>query len=64
MKLVARSFLISSPIALRLSSLKRRSHCFTGLEPCLMFKECSVTFLGMPGMSEGLHTKTLMFTRR
>jgi hypothetical protein len=29
-----------------------------------MSSECSVTSLGMPGMSEGLHAKMLAFARR
>jgi hypothetical protein len=29
-----------------------------------MSSECSATSLGMPGMSEGLHAKTLVFARR
>ena len=51
-------------MALRLSLSKRRKPCFTSLEPALMFKECSATSLGMPGMSEGFHAKMLLFARR
>ena len=53
----AKSFAISSSMALHFSSSKQHRRCFTGLEPGLIFKACSVTSLGMPGMSEGLHTK-------
>jgi hypothetical protein len=58
------SLWISSPMALRFSSSKRRRVCFTGRAPALMSSECSATSLGMPGMSEGLHAKTLAFARR
>ena len=51
------SLAISSPMALRFSSSKRRRRYFTGLEPALIFKACSATSLGMPSMSEGLHAK-------
>ena len=51
----ANSFVISSPMALCFPSSKRCRHYFTGLEPGLIFKACSVTSLGMPGMSEGFH---------
>ena len=54
---VANSFAISSPMALHFSSLKRRRRCFTGLEPGWIFKVCSATSLGMPGISEGFHAK-------
>ena len=53
----ANSFAISSPMALRFSSPKRHRHCFTGLEPGWIFKVCSATSLGMPGISEGFHAK-------
>ena len=55
---------IYSPITLRLSSLKRRRRCFTGLEPGVMFRACSATSLGMPGMSEGFHANMSIFARR
>jgi len=29
-----------------------------------MSKKCSVTYLGMPGMSEGLYANTSLFARR
>ena len=60
----ANSFAISSPMALRFLLLKRRRRCFIGLEPGLIFKACSVTSLGMPGMSEGFHAKMSLLARR
>ena len=60
----AKSFAISSPVALQFSSSKRRRCCFTGLEPFLIFKACSATSLGMPDMSKGLHTKMSLLARR
>jgi hypothetical protein len=44
--------------------LKRRSRCFTGLEPGLIHKACSVTSFRMPDMSEGFHAKMSFFVRR
>jgi hypothetical protein len=61
---VAISLWTSSPMALRFSSSKRRRDCFTGRAPARMSSECSATSLGMPGMSEGLHAKTLAFAWR
>jgi hypothetical protein len=61
---VAKSFEISSPMALCFSSSKRCRHYLTGLEPILIFKACSVTFLGMPSMSEGFHMKMSLFVWR
>ena len=58
------SFVISSPMALRFPSSKRRRCYFTGLEPGLIFKACSATSLGMPGMSEGFHAKMSLLARR
>jgi hypothetical protein len=55
---------ISSLIALRFSSSKRRSHCIIGLEPARISKECSVTSLEMPGMFEGLHANMSLFAQR
>ena len=54
----------SSPTARRLSSSKRRRRCFTGLELGRTSRECSVTPLGMPGKSEGLHAKMFVLARR
>ena len=61
---VADSFAISSPMALRFSSSKRHRHCFTGLEPGWIFKVCSVTSLGMLGISKGFHAKMSLLPRR
>jgi hypothetical protein len=44
-------------MALRFSLSKRCRCCFTGRAPARISSECSTTSLGMPGMSEGLHTK-------
>ena len=60
----AKSFVISSPMALRFSSLKRCRRCFTGLDPGPIFKACSTTSLGMPGMSKGFHAKMSLLARR
>ena len=60
----AKSFAISSSMALRFPSSKRRRRCFTGLEPHLIFKACSAMSLGMPDMSEGFHSKMSLFARR
>ena len=51
-------------MALRLSSSKRRSHCWMGLDPEKMWSSCSATSLGMPGMSEGFQAKVSMLARR
>ena len=64
MNLAIKSFAISSQMALRLSSSKRCRRCFTGLEPGLIFKVCSVTSLGMPSMFEGFHAKMSLLARR
>jgi hypothetical protein len=58
------SLWISSPMALRFCSSKRRRGCFTGWAPNRISSECSATSLGMPGMSEELHAKTSAFARR
>jgi len=60
----ANSLAISSPMALRFFSSKRHSHCFTGLEPGWIFRVCLVTFLKMPGISEGFHAKMSLLSRR
>ena len=52
-----------SPIALRLSSLKRRRNCLTGLNLGSMLRVCSVSSLGTPGMSKGFHAKMSRFSR-
>ena len=53
----AKSFKISSPMALCFPSSKRHRCYFTGLEPGLIFEVCLATSLGMLSMSEGFHTK-------
>ena len=60
----AKSFTISSTMALRFSSSKQHRRYFIGLEAGLIFKVCSVTCLGMPGMSEGLHAKMSLLAQR
>ena len=64
MKPMANSLAISSPMALRLSSSKRRSRCWTGLDPGKMQSSCSATSLGMPGMSDGFQAKVSLLARR
>ena len=64
MKPAANSLAISSPMALRLSSLKRRSHYWTGLDPGKMRSSCSATSLGMPGISNGFQAKVSLLARR
>jgi hypothetical protein len=51
-----RSFMISSPIALHFSSMKRRRRCFTDYDLGLMFDFCSATSLGILGFP-GKHIK-------
>ena len=64
MNLAAKSFAISSSMVLCSPPSKRRRRCFTGLKPRWIFKACSATSLGMPGMSEGFHTKMYLLARR
>ena len=64
MNSATKSFAISSLMALHFSSSKRHRCCFTGLEPSLIFKACSVTSLEMPGMFEGFHAKMSLLVRR
>ena len=60
---VAKSFAISTLMALRFTSSKRCRRCFTSLDPSLIFKACSATSLRMPGMSEGFHPKISLLAR-
>jgi hypothetical protein len=60
----AKSFAISSPMAVHFSSLKRHRCCLIGLEPDLIFKACWATSLGMLGMSGGIHAKMSLLARR
>ena len=64
MKPAANSLAISSPMALRLLSSKRRSRCWTGLDPGKMRSSCSATSLGMQGMSDGFQAKVSLLVRR
>jgi len=64
MKPAANSLAISSPMALRLSSSKRRSRYWTGLDPGKMRSSCSATYLGMPGMSDVFQAKVSLLARR
>ena len=59
----AKSRATSSPIALRLSSLKRRRNCLTGLNFGSILRVCSASSLSTPGMSEGFHAKMSQFSR-
>ena len=56
--------MISSPMALHLSSSKRRRHCLAGFEPRMRRSACSMTSRGMPDMSEGYHAKTSRLVHR
>ena len=56
--------MISSPMALRLSSSKRRRRCLVGFEPGTRRNACSVTSLGMPGRFDGFHVKTSRLAHR
>ena len=60
----ADSFAISSPMALRFSSSKRRRRCFTGLEPGWIFKVCSMTSHRMNGIFRGFHAKMSLLPQR
>ena len=51
-------------MALCFSMSKQRKCCFTGVEPGLIFKACSMTSLRMPRMSKGLHAKMSLFAQR
>ena len=51
-------------MALLFSSLKQRSRCLTGWESGQIFRECLVTSLGMPDMSEGFQAKISLLARR
>ena len=58
------SLAISSLMALCFSSSKRRRRCFTNLEPGRIWRVCSMTSLGMPGISEGFHAKMSLLSWR
>ena len=54
----------SSPMACLLGSEKRRRACFAVLNPFRMFRLCSASRRGIPGMSEGCQAKMSQFSRR
>ena len=54
----------SSPIAYLLGSKKRRRACLTGLNPVWIFKLCSASLHGIPGMTEGCPVTMSQFSRR
>ena len=60
----ARSRAISYPIAFLLSSLTRRRNCLTDFSFGSVFRWCSASSLGTPGMSEGFHAKMSRFSWR
>jgi sensor histidine kinase regulating citrate/malate metabolism len=60
----AKSLAISSLMALCFYLSKQRRRCLTGLEPDLIFKACSATSLGMPGISEAIHAKISLLVWR
>ena len=64
MKPEANSLAISSPMALHLLSSKRRSRCWTGLDPGKMRSSFSATSLGMPDMSDDFQAKVSLLARR
>ena len=64
MNLATRSLATSLRMAQHLSSSKRHMHCLTGFEPRTRHNACSVTSRGMPGISEGFHTKTSQLAHR
>ena len=54
----------SSPIACLLGSEDRRRACLTGLNPFRIFRLCSASLRGIPGISEGCQAKMSQFSRR
>ena len=58
------SFASSSPMACLLGSEKRRRACLTGLNPVWIFKLCSASLRGIPGMSEECQAKMSQFSCR
>ena len=57
MNSASNSLASSSPIACLLGSEKRQRACLTGLNPFRIFKLCSASLRGIPGMSEGCQAK-------
>jgi hypothetical protein len=64
MKPAASSLVSSFLMASRLSSAKRRRCCHFGVALGSMLSECSIRFLGTPGMSAGFHAKMSRLARR
>jgi hypothetical protein len=64
MKLAASSLASSFLMASRLSSAKRRRCCRFGVALVSTLSECSIRFLGTPGMSAGFHAKMSRLARR
>ena len=64
MNLASKSLASSSPIACLLGSENRRRACLTGLNPFRIFRLCSASLCGIPGMSEGCQAKMSQFSRR
>ena len=64
MNLASSSLLTSSPMALRFGSEKRRSDYLTGFALVKIWRECSASSLGIPGMSAGHQAKISQFSRR
>ena len=54
----------SSPMACLLGSEKRRRACLTGLNPFRIFKLCSASLRGIPGISEECQAKMSQFSHR
>ena len=64
MNLASKSLASSSPIACLLGSENRRRACLTGLNPFRIFRLCSASLRGIPGISEGCQAKMSQFSRR
>ena len=64
MKCASRSLSISGRSASFRSAVNRCVFCFTGHVSSRTDNLCSITSLGTPGISDGLHEKTSMFARR
>ena len=64
MNLASSSLASSSPMACLLGSEKRRRAFLMGLNPFRMFRLCSASLRGIPGMSEGCQAKMSQFSRK
>ena len=60
----SKSLASSSPIACLLGSENRQRAYLTGLNPFRIFRLCSASLRGIPGMSEGCQAKMSQFSRR